>query len=120
MAKLAESFIADKAAVSISTTVTCHSSTKIPKIPAPAGVARIRQTVAEAEAVWVFTLSTTSVPRLLKNLIDWLSRPWLLTTLPLHRAGRQEVHHQRRWGQDGNLEGTGEASELLKFVNATC
>ncbi|MBP5561598.1 MAG: NAD(P)H-dependent oxidoreductase [Muribaculaceae bacterium] len=39
-------------------------------------VARLRQTVAEADGVWIFTPEyNISYPGHLKNLLDWLSRP---------------------------------------------
>ena len=44
--------------------------------PEPAAVVRIRQTVMEADALWVFTPEYNfSYPGHLKNLFDWLSRP---------------------------------------------
>ena len=44
--------------------------------PEPASVARIRKTVAEADAIWIFTPEYNfSYPGHLKNLLDWLSRP---------------------------------------------
>jgi chromate reductase len=50
--------------------------------PAPAAVARMRATVARADAVLVATPEyNSSVPGQLKNALDWLSRP--LQTNPL-------------------------------------
>lgn len=44
--------------------------------PEPAAVARIRKTVSEADALWVFTPEYNfSYPGHIKNLFDWLSRP---------------------------------------------
>lgn len=44
--------------------------------PEPAAVARIRKTVGEADALWIFTPEYNfSYPGHLKNLLDWLSRP---------------------------------------------
>ena len=44
--------------------------------PEPAAVARIRKTVSEADAIWIFTPEyNLSYPGHLKNLLDWLSRP---------------------------------------------
>jgi len=44
--------------------------------PEPAVVARIRKTIAEADALWIFTPEyNMSYPGHLKNLLDWMSRP---------------------------------------------
>lgn len=44
--------------------------------PAPAAVARMREQVEAADALWIFTPEYNhGVPGALKNAIDWLSRP---------------------------------------------
>ena len=44
--------------------------------PEPASVTRIRKAVGEADALWIFTPEYNfSYPGVLKNLLDWLSRP---------------------------------------------
>lgn len=44
--------------------------------PEPAAVARIREAVAEADGLWIFTPEyNMSYPGHLKNLLDWMSRP---------------------------------------------
>ena len=44
--------------------------------PAPAAVQRVRSAVKAANGVWIFTPEYNhSYPGILKNLIDWLSRP---------------------------------------------
>lgn len=46
------------------------------EFPAPEAVARVRQAVLEADGLWFFTPEYNhAVPGVLKNLIDWLSRP---------------------------------------------
>lgn len=46
------------------------------EFPAPAAVARVRQEVQEADGLWIFSPEYNySYPAVLKNLIDWLSRP---------------------------------------------
>ena len=46
------------------------------EFPAPEAVKRVRERVAEAEALWIFSPEYNySYPGHLKNLIDWLSRP---------------------------------------------
>ena len=44
--------------------------------PVPAAVARVRAEVQAADGVWIFTPEYNgAVPGVLKNLLDWLSRP---------------------------------------------
>ena len=44
--------------------------------PAPAPVAEVRNAVAAADGVWIFTPEYNyQIPGVLKNLLDWLSRP---------------------------------------------
>jgi NAD(P)H-dependent FMN reductase len=44
--------------------------------PAPEAVARLREAVAAADALWMITPEyNASYPGLLKNVLDWLSRP---------------------------------------------
>jgi NAD(P)H-dependent FMN reductase len=44
--------------------------------PVPAAVAKVRETVLAADGLWFFTPEYNySYPGLLKNLLDWLSRP---------------------------------------------
>lgn len=46
------------------------------EFPAPAAVCRVREQVASADALWIFSPEYNySYPGHLKNLIDWLSRP---------------------------------------------
>ena len=46
------------------------------EFPAPEAVMRVRKSVAEADALWIFSPEYNySYPGHLKNLIDWLSRP---------------------------------------------
>ncbi len=46
------------------------------EMPVQASVARVRKEVAEADALWIFTPEYNfSYPGVLKNLLDWLSRP---------------------------------------------
>ncbi len=47
------------------------------EFPAPASVTRIREKVLGADGIWFFTPEHNHFfPSALKNLVDWLSRPW--------------------------------------------
>ena len=44
--------------------------------PVPEVVARVRKAVQDADGIWIFTPEyNAAVPGVLKNLLDWLSRP---------------------------------------------
>ena len=46
------------------------------EFPAPESVARVRQAVQEADGIWIFSPEYNyQLPGVLKNLLDWLSRP---------------------------------------------
>lgn len=46
------------------------------EFPAPESVSRVRQAVQEADGVWIFSPEYNyQIPGVLKNLLDWLSRP---------------------------------------------
>ena len=48
------------------------------EFPAPESVARVRQAVQEADGIWIFSPEYNyQIPGVLKNLLDWLSRPLL-------------------------------------------
>ena len=46
------------------------------EFPAPESVARVWQAVQEADGIWIFSPEYNyQIPGVLKNLLDWLSRP---------------------------------------------
>jgi len=46
------------------------------EFPAPDSVVRVRQAVQEADGIWIFSPEYNyQIPGVLKNLLDWLSRP---------------------------------------------
>ena len=46
------------------------------EFPAPESVDRVRQAVGEADGIWIFSPEYNyQIPGVLKNLLDWLSRP---------------------------------------------
>ena len=46
------------------------------EFPAPAAVAKVRQAAQEADGIWILSPEYNyQIPGVLKNLLDWLSRP---------------------------------------------
>lgn len=46
------------------------------EFPAPESIARVRQAVQEADGIWIVSPEYNyQIPGVLKNLLDWLSRP---------------------------------------------
>ncbi len=46
------------------------------EFPAPDSIVRVREEVQSADALWIFTAEYNyQIPGMLKNLLDWLSRP---------------------------------------------
>ena len=72
--------------------------------PAPESVRRVREQIKAADGVWIFTPEYNhSYPGLLKNLIDWLSRPiskeerQVLSKKPIAISGASNVAPKRPW-----------------------
>ena len=76
LAKKAEALVADKAEVLYLDYANLPLVNQDKEYPAPAEVARVREEVAAADALWIFTPEYNgSYPGHVKNLFDWLSRP---------------------------------------------
>ena len=76
LAKQAEALLADKAQVTSLDYADMPFMNQDIEFPAPAVVARVREAVQQADGIWIFTPEyNSSYPGLLKNLLDWLSRP---------------------------------------------
>ncbi|MBP7767563.1 MAG: NAD(P)H-dependent oxidoreductase [Prevotella sp.] len=120
VAKLAEGFIGDRATVSYLDYSDVPFINQDEEFPAPAAVARLRQTVADADAVWVFTPEYNySYPGVLKNAIDWLSRPvdpanW---TAPTVLAGKLFTA-SAAGGKLGGSKSLEKLNELLNLLGA--
>ena len=76
LAKQAEQLLRGKAEVSYLDFADLPFMNQDIEFPAPAAVQRVRDEVQKADGVWIFTPEyNSSYPGLLKNLLDWLSRP---------------------------------------------
>ncbi|MGN1404987.1 MAG: NADPH-dependent FMN reductase, partial [Erysipelotrichaceae bacterium] len=76
MAKEAEKFIGEKAEVSYLEYSDIPYMNQDIEFPAPLEIQRVRNEVKEADGIWIFTPEYNgNIPGVLKNLLDWLSRP---------------------------------------------
>ena len=76
------------------------------EFPAPAAVTKLRETVAAADAVWVFTPEYNySYPGHVKNIFDWLSRPVVAGDYQTPTAIKSKKnHYDRCWWTRTNDE----------------
>lgn len=76
LAKLAESALQGKAEIEYIKADAVPFLNQDIEFPAPESVARVRNTIKEADALWIFSPEYNyNIPGGLKNLLDWLSRP---------------------------------------------
>ena len=76
MAREAEKIIGDRAEVSYLEYSDLPYMNQDIEFPAPEKVQRVRDAVKETDGIWIFTPEYNgNIPGLLKNLLDWLSRP---------------------------------------------
>jgi len=76
LAKLTEEMLSGKAEVGILEYADVPFMNQDIEHPTPEGVAEARAAVLEADGIWVFTPEYNyQIPGVLKNLLDWLSRP---------------------------------------------
>lgn len=76
LAKQAEVLLQGKAHVSYLEFADMPFMNQDIEFPAPTAVQRVRNEVQKADGIWIFTPEyNSSYPGLLKNLLDWLSRP---------------------------------------------
>jgi NAD(P)H-dependent FMN reductase len=76
LAKEAEKIIGQQAEISYLDYSDVPLMDQSIEYPAPEAVTRLRQAIAEADGIWIFTPEyNQSYPGHLKNIIDWLSRP---------------------------------------------
>jgi len=76
LAKEAEKYLKDKVSVEIIDYSEVPLLNQDIEFPAPARVKEIREKIKKADGIWFFTPEYNHFfPGVLKNLIDWLSRP---------------------------------------------
>ncbi len=76
LAKVAEKMLKGQAEVSYLHYADLPFMNQDIEFPVPGSVARVRQAVQEADGIWIFSPEYNyQIPGVLKNLLDWLSRP---------------------------------------------
>ena len=76
LAKVAEEMLKGQAEVSYLHYEDLPFMNQDMEFPAPESVARVRQAIQGADAIWIFSPEYNyQIPGVLKNLLDWLSRP---------------------------------------------
>ena len=76
LAKQVEDMLAGKAEVRFLSYEDLPFMNQDMEFPAPESVVRVRQAVQEADGIWIFSPEYNyQIPGVLKNLLDWLSRP---------------------------------------------
>ena len=76
LAMLAKEIVGERAEFSIIDFSDIPMMNQDIEYPAPDAVCRVREQIKSADGVWIFTPEYNhSYPGVLKNLIDWLSRP---------------------------------------------
>ena len=84
----------------------------------PAPVARVRKEILAADGIWIFTPEYNfSYPGLLKNLLDWLSRPMDMSnfTNPSAVVGKK-VTVSGAGGANKTASCRAKLNELLEFI----
>ena len=76
LAQTAEKYLADKAEVKLLDYHNVSLFNQDIEFPAPLAVSSVREAVKKADGIWIFTPEYNHYfPGVLKNLLDWLSRP---------------------------------------------
>ena len=76
LAKYVEEMLAEKAQVSFMNYSELPFMNQDIEFPTPDSVAKARQAVMDADGIWIFSPEYNyQIPGVLKNLLDWLSRP---------------------------------------------
>ena len=92
MAREIEQILGDRASVSFLSFEDIPYMNQDLEFPAPESVARVRAQVQQADGIWICTPEYNgAIPGLLKNLLDWLSRPLVKNDWKVGSAVRGKV-----------------------------
>lgn len=120
LAKTAEEMIGDQANVSYLDYSDIPFINQDIEFPAPAAVTKLRETVAAADAVWVFTPEYNySYPGHVKNIFDWLSRPVVAGDYQTPTAIKgKKITMSGAGGEGRTAKCRAKLAELLTFIGA--
>ena len=120
LAEKAREMIGDRAEVSILDYHAIPYMNQDIEFPAPEEIERVREEVQNSDGVWIFSPEYNyNIPGVLKNLLDWLSRPLVkgdperitvMTGKPVTLSGAG--------GQSGASNARKRLSELMIFMKA--
>lgn len=85
------------------------------EFPAPDKIIRLRKSVADSDALWIVSPEYNgTIPGVLKNALDWLSRP----TKPMTFGAPEFIHDKPVTvsGAGGKNSATGSILDLIKLV----
>ena len=118
LAKVAEGMIADRCNVKYLDYKDLPYMNQDLEMPVQPSVARVREEVKNADALWIFTPEYNfSYPGVLKNLLDWLSRPMDMSNFqnPSAALGKK-VAISGCGGKNMTQSCRAKLSELLDFM----
>lgn len=118
LANEAAALLADKAEVAWLDFAELPYMNQDIEYPAPDEVERVRNSVKEADGIWIVTPEYNySYPGVLKNLLDWLSRPLEAGNFegPTAVAGKK-VTISGAGGKSATAGAREKLTELLKFI----
>ena len=118
LAKVAEGMIADRCNVKYLDYSDLPMMNQDLETPVQPSVARVRKEVVEADALWIFTPEYNfSYPGVLKNLLDWLSRPMDMSNFQNPSAVlRKKVAICGAGGKNRTQSCRAKLTELLDFM----
>lgn len=120
LAKEAEKLLAGRANVNYLDYTDVPFINQDIEYPAPTAVSKLRETVAQADGVWIFSPEYNfSYPGHVKNLLDWLSRPLVAFDFatPTIMNGKK-VTLSGAGGQMATGKCREKLTELLTFIKA--
>lgn len=112
LAKIAKEIVGDRADFQIIDYADVPLLNQDIEYPAPEPVRRVREAIKSANGIWIFTPEYNhSYPGVLKNLIDWLSRP-------VSKEERQVLSRKpiAISGATNGMSGTATAQDLLVML----
>lgn len=120
LARMAEEIIGQGANISYLDYKDLPTFNQDIEFPTPPAVTRLRQTVAAADALWVFTPEyNRSYPGHVKNIFDWLSRPPMAggskTSTPIYG---KKVTLSGAGGMGRTAKSRNKLTEVLLFIGA--